>query len=61
MAIKIHQETLCGYKKCCPTVTLFDDGSMQITDNDSKNGSVGDIKFDADQVRRLRELIPEQV
>ncbi len=52
----IHQETMCcGYKKC-PTVTVFEDGSMEITDNDAELGSVGTIKLRPEQVERLAEL-----
>jgi hypothetical protein len=52
----VHQETLCGHKRCCPTVTIFEDGSMRISDNDSEKGSVGDIKLEPEQVTRLVEL-----
>ena len=51
-----HQETMCcGYKKC-PTVTVFEDGSMEITDNDQEKGSVGKIMLAPEQVARLVEL-----
>lgn len=52
----IHQETMCcGYKRC-PTVKVFDDGSMELTDNDAQSGSVGTIKLAPEQVARLLEL-----
>ena len=52
----IHQETMCcGYKRC-PTVTVFDDGSMTISDDDSEIGSVGTIKLRPEVVARLVEL-----
>lgn len=55
----IHQETMCcGYKKC-PTVKVFDDGSMELTDDDAEQGSVGTIKLKPEQVERLKALIPE--
>jgi hypothetical protein len=53
----IHQETMCCGHKRCPTVTLFDDGSMRIYDNDSEKSSVGDIKLEPEQVARLVELV----
>jgi hypothetical protein len=56
MPKKIHQETMCCGSKRCPTVTLFDDGSMEIFDNDAQKNSVGNIKLDPDQVSRLVEL-----
>lgn len=52
----IHQETMCcGYKKC-PTVKVFEDGSMELTDNDAEKGSMGTIKLTPEQVSRLRVL-----
>lgn len=54
---KIHEEVLmCGYRKCCPTVTVFDDGSMELSDNDPEIGSVGTIKLRPEVVQRLLEL-----
>jgi hypothetical protein len=49
----IHQETLCCGAKRCPTVKLFDDGSMELTDDDT---AVGAIKLTPEQVERLVEL-----
>lgn len=52
----IHQETMCcGYKRC-PTVKVFDDGSMEISDDDTQKGSVGVIKLAPEQIERLVEL-----
>lgn len=56
----IHQETLCCGSRKCPTVTVFDDGSMEITDDDAKIGSVGTIKLRHEQVARLVELKTEK-
>jgi len=54
---KIHEETLqCGYRKCCPTVKIFDDGSMELSDDDPEIGSVGTIKLWPEVVQRLLEL-----
>lgn len=53
---KIHEEVLCCGKKRCPTVKRFEDGSMELSDNDSENGSVGVIKLSAEQVARLVEI-----
>jgi hypothetical protein len=56
----IHEETMCcGYKRC-PTVKLFDDGSMEISDDDARKGSVGVIKLAPEQVDRLVELRSRQ-
>ena len=52
----IHQETMCCGFKRCPTVVVFEDGSMQISDNDIENESVGAIKLRPEQVERLVEL-----
>lgn len=56
----VHQETMCcGYKRC-PTVTLFDDGSIELTDDDTETGSVGTIKIRPEVVARLSELISKK-
>ena len=53
----IHQETMCcGYKKC-PELKVFDDGSVEITDNDPETGSVGTIKIRPEAVARIVELL----
>jgi hypothetical protein len=52
----IHQETMCcGYKKC-PSVKVFEDGSVEISDDDPEKGSVGTIKLEPEQFARLIEL-----
>ena len=53
----IHQETMCcGYKKC-PKVKLFDDGSVELTDDDAESGSVGTIKLRPEVAARLVEIL----
>jgi hypothetical protein len=53
----IRQETLeCGFKKCCPTVKLFEDGSIELSDDDAEAGSVGTIKLRPEAAARLVEL-----
>ena len=44
---------MCGYKKCCPTVRVFADGSAELTDDDAEAGSVGTIKLRPEVVARL--------
>ena len=57
----VHEEVLrCGYGRCCPTVKKFEDGSMELSDDDSKNGSVGTIKLSAEAVARLTELAAQK-
>lgn len=51
-----EEEMCCGYKKC-PTVKIFDDGSVELTDNDSESGSVGTIKLRPKVAARLVELL----
>lgn len=52
----IHQETMCcGYKRC-PTVKMFDDGSVELSDDDAEKGSVGTVKMTAEQFAHLVEL-----
>ena len=55
---KVHEEILmCSYKRCCPTVTIFDDGSIEIKDDDAELGSVGVIKIRPESAERLLELL----
>jgi hypothetical protein len=54
----VHEEVLmCGYKKCCPTVRILEDGSVELTDDDAINGSVGTIKMKPESAARLVELL----
>ena len=50
----------CGYKKCCPTVKLFDDGSVELTDDDAEGGSTGTIKLKPEVAERLVRLLTTQ-
>lgn len=52
----IHQETMCcGYKKC-PEVKIFEDGSVELSDNDAEIGSVGTLKLHPEVAAQLVEL-----
>jgi len=57
----IREETLmcCNYKRC-PVVKMFDDGSMEISDDDAQNGSFGTIKLAPEVADRLIELAAER-
>jgi hypothetical protein len=58
---KVHEEVLmCSYKKCCPTVRVFDDGSVELTDDDVEIGSVGTIKLRPEAATRLKELLTQK-
>jgi len=53
----VHKETMCcGYKKC-PTVKVYDDGSVELTDDDAEVGSVGTVKLRPEAAARLVELL----
>ena len=53
----IHAEEMCcGYKKC-PKVTIFEDGSVELSDDDPEAGSVGTVKLRPESANRLAELI----
>jgi hypothetical protein len=54
----VLQETLwcCGYKKC-PTITLFEDGSIELSDDDVQTGSTGTVRLRPEQADRLAELL----
>lgn len=54
---KIHEEELCcGYARC-PVVKIFDDGSVELTDDDAEGGSVGTIKLRPEVAARLAEIL----
>jgi hypothetical protein len=54
---EIHRETMCcGYKKC-PTVVIYDDGSVELRDDDPAAGSVGTVKLRPEAAARLAVLI----
>ena len=56
----IHEETFCcGYSKC-PSVKLFDDGSVELTDDDAEAGSAGTIKLRPEAAERLVRLLTTQ-
>lgn len=56
----IHQETICCGFKRCPTVKVFEDGSIEISDDDAELGSVGTIKLTSEQAFRIAALVTEQ-
>lgn len=50
-----YSETICcGYKRC-PTVSMFEDGSLSISDQIA--GAFVRIEFSPAQATRLRELL----
>lgn len=53
----IDQEKLCCNRKRCPTLKRFDDGSVELSDDDAEIGSVGTIKMQADQVDLMIEKL----
>ena len=55
---KIHEETLdCGFRRCCPRIEIFDDGSVELSDDDAAVGSVGTIKISPEAADRILELL----
>jgi hypothetical protein len=55
---EVHREILmCSYKKCCPTVVIFDDGSVELSDDDAGSGSVGTVKLRPEVAARLAEIL----
>ena len=51
----VYSETICCGHKRCPTVAIFDDGSMTISDQIA--GAHVTIAFAPDQAARLRALL----
>lgn len=56
----VHEETICCNSKRCPTLRVFEDGSIEIRDNDAENESVGVVKFDREQALLLAKRIVEK-
>lgn len=53
----IHQETMCCGRKRCPQVKVFDDRSVEISDDDEEIGSIGIVKLRPEAADRLAELL----
>lgn len=54
---EIHREMMCCGWKRCPVVKIFEDGSIELSDNDAEAGSVGTIKLRPEAAQRLVELV----
>jgi len=46
----------CGFKRCVEAV-IFEDGSVELSDDDTEFGSVGTIKLRPEAAQRLVELL----
>ena len=53
----VHRETMCCNYKRCPTVTIFDDGSVQLEDDDVEEKSLGVIHLKPEVAAHFAELI----
>jgi len=51
----VHEETMCCGHRRCPAVTLYDDGSLDVREDDGRL-----ISFDPDQAARLRQLLNDK-
>jgi hypothetical protein len=52
-----HQETMCCGMKRCVEVKIFDDGSLELSDDDAELGSIGTIKIRPEVADRLLGLL----
>ena len=57
----VHEETICCNSKRCPTLRVFDDGSLEVSDDDEENESVGVVKFSREQSMLLAKWIVEKI
>jgi hypothetical protein len=56
----IFEETMCcGYKRC-PKVRVFSDGSVELSDDDARAGSVGTVKLKPRVAKELARIIEER-
>ena len=53
----IHEEEMCCGRRKCPVVRIFEDGSVELSDDDPEIGSVGTVKLRPEVVARLVELV----
>lgn len=53
----VHQETMCCGSRKCPTVKVFDDGSIEISDDDI---GATPVKLNPEQVARFIELAKKE-
>lgn len=53
----IHQEMMCCGMRRCVEAKIFDDGSIELSDDDPELGSIGTIKIRSEAVDRLLELL----
>jgi len=56
--IVLEETMCCGYKKC-PTLRVYSDGSVELTDDDTASGSIGTIKLAPEQARALARRLQE--
>lgn len=58
---EVHNETLacCGGRKCV-FARIFEDGSVELSDNDPEAGSVGILKMKPESAARLVELLSKR-
>ena len=57
---EVHREVMCCSYRKCPELTVFDDGSAEISDNDPEAGSVGTIKLRPEVASRLVEILTKR-
>lgn len=56
----LEEKLMCGFAKCCPTVRVFDDGSVELTDDDAAAGSVGTVRLRPEVADRLGEILAKR-
>lgn len=50
-----HETLMCGGKKCCPTITVYGDGSVDVVD--LVDGKLDSVHLDPNQVKMLRDRL----
>lgn len=56
----VHEETICCNSKRCPVLRVFEDGSIEVRDDDVQGESVGVVKFNREQSLLLAARIMEK-
>jgi hypothetical protein len=56
----VHEETMCcGFKRCVK-IKVFEDGSVELSDDDTESGSVGTIRLRPEAAARMAELLAKR-
>jgi ABC-type branched-subunit amino acid transport system ATPase component len=53
--VVVEEQTMCGFRKCCPHVRVFDDGSIDVEDEGQR------VAFDKEQAQALLTMLKNKL